>query len=135
MSAIVVAPISEEFFFRGYMLGRLKTENSTYIRVVESVFFISILFLLSHIFVPDVGIKDFVFYFPLLGAMLGITYWIVGSIIPAITIHTAWNLFFSTTAETHFSINFWFWIILIFLPNFLLVAEHFLRKNLIDNRF
>ncbi len=128
-TSIVIAPISEEVFFRGYLLGCFKTKNATTTKAFSSIFFVTFLFTLAHVFKPDIGIVGLVFAIPCLGAMAGILYWVTKTIIPSITIHTAWNFFISTKPETRFTSNFWIWIILIFLPNILLVIEYFWMKR------
>ncbi len=129
LTSLVIAPLSEEIFFRGYLLGNFKTQNSSTKRIYGSIVIISILFTISHILKPDAGLFGLIFKIPCLALLCGISYWLLGTIVPSISIRTAWNFFASTKRETHFSNDFWLWIVLIFLPNIILIIEYFWQKR------
>jgi membrane protease YdiL (CAAX protease family) len=95
--SIVWTPIPEEIFFRGYLLGRLKNMKATKKFNFAFVILVSLIFSLSHLFNPNIGIFNIAFWLLLLGIFLGVLYWRTGSILPSSIAHTIWN-FFSLTS-------------------------------------
>lgn len=101
---IVLAPIPEELFFRGFMFGEFKTRQSlksTKLLIFYSVSS-SIAFGLSHF---EQGL-DGVFWASIFGFVLALLYWVTGSILSTAAIHTIYNLFISLRTDSWMPTNF-----------------------------
>ena len=128
--SVVLAPMQEEVFFRGYMLGRFRNEKKLRNPKVflASVLLVAGAFALSHIFTPGIRIDDVLLLF-LAGNIFGVVYWFGGTILPSAILHTVWNFFNETKEEYQFSLEFWFWIFLIILPIIPFFFEELLKRR------
>jgi membrane protease YdiL (CAAX protease family) len=124
---IFLAPVSEEIFFRGYMLGRFRNEETLNSRwQFAYLFFVSVAFALSHIFIY--GISGVIIGIFCMGAVYGIVYWFIGSILASVSIHTIYN--FVVTAGAYWtSLDFWIWIFLITLPLIVVILQELLKRR------
>jgi len=88
--SLVLAPIPEEIFFRGYILGRV-TNGKTKLTLRRALFahlLASLIFALSHVFKYDLAGISFSFGF---GLIMGFTYLMTGSILLPSIVHTGFN--------------------------------------------
>lgn len=127
--AVLLAPIPEEMFFRGYFLGRFTNRNTSKSTkaAVGSLLLSAAVFSLSHIFRPY-SIPDYLSLFEF-GLVTGFTYLLSNSILLGVAIHTAWNFSLAVKPEYLFSTQFFSWAILIMAPSCLLFAEGLLKKR------
>jgi len=79
--AVVIAPISEEFVFRGFLYGVLKR----YAGGISALFFCGLLFALIHMHIPSL-VPLFV-----LGCVLTFAYELSGSLLVPMTMHALFN--------------------------------------------
>jgi membrane protease YdiL (CAAX protease family) len=89
--AVVVAPISEEFVFRGFLYGVLKR----YSGALPALFFSGILFALIHLHIPSL-LPLF-----LLGCVLTLAYELSGSLLVPMAMHALFNTI--TLAQVFFA--------------------------------
>jgi uncharacterized protein len=78
---VVIAPISEEFVFRGFLYGVLKR----YAGGISALFFCGLLFALIHMHIPSL-VPLFV-----LGCVLTFAYELSGSLLVPMTMHALFN--------------------------------------------
>lgn len=91
ITRVVIIPISEELFFRGFILKGLMSKYSPVIAVIAS----AILFGLIHFYWFDpsmLGIRT-VFIVSIGGLIAGFLYVKSGKLLYPITFHVSWNLF------------------------------------------
>jgi membrane protease YdiL (CAAX protease family) len=94
-TSVLLAPLTEEIFFRGYMLGEFRKDNTVGIRqAVICIFLVSAAFALGHIFVYQSLSNLFCIF--LSGLATGLFYWVTKSVLAPIAIHTAWNILSET---------------------------------------
>lgn len=94
IASIIFVPITEELFFRNYLLRRLLEKN----KPIKAIIISSLLFAFIHI--PFVSLffefMDFSFhhaYIALFGGLIaGISFYKSKSIVPSIIFHVFWNL-------------------------------------------
>ncbi len=127
--AVLLAPIPEEVFFRGYFLGRFTNGNTSKSTkaAVGSLLLSSVVFSLSHIFRPY-SVPDYLSLFEF-GLVTGFIYLLSNSILLGVAIHTAWNFSLAVKPEYLFSTQFFSWAILITAPSCLLFAEGLLKRR------
>jgi len=88
--AVLIAPITEEIFFRGFLLERFSKKLSEEIAIV----IVALLFMIVHIPKLAIGVYDpvnMIFVF-VLGYLYGVSYLFGGSLIYPIVFHALWNL-------------------------------------------
>ena len=85
LTVYLVAPIAEEFVFRGFIQTRLRTVMNVFSAVLLS----SALFGLTHLITGSLPTVTFAFVG---GIIFGITYEKLGSLLPVIVIHIVGNL-------------------------------------------
>ena len=85
LAVYLVAPIAEEFVFRGFIQTRLRTV----INVFPAILLSSALFGLTHLITGSLPTVMFAFVG---GIIFGITYEKLGSLLPVIVIHIVGNL-------------------------------------------
>ena len=85
LTVYLVAPIAEEFVFRGFIQTRLRTVMNVFSAVLLS----SALFGLTHLITGSLPTVMFAFVG---GIIFGITYEKLGSLLPVIVIHIVGNL-------------------------------------------
>lgn len=88
--SIIAAPLTEELAFRGYAMGLLRRVMPPAAALVVS----SVMFALVHLSQGLYPTKLLAYF--LAGLMLGFTAWRTGSLIPAMVVHAAGDLFFFT---------------------------------------
>ncbi|WP_299680578.1 type II CAAX endopeptidase family protein [uncultured Dokdonia sp.] len=97
ISIILIIPIGEELFFRGYIQKRLQLKTTTSICILVT----SILFALIHAPYSNLLLEEYyqdwhLFYLTFFGGLLsGILYYKSKSIGPSIIFHIFWNLMVS----------------------------------------
>lgn len=126
-SGVVFAPIPEEVFFRGYMLGRWINGGTSKSLKLKVGFLLlsSVIFSLSHFF-AGYALTDYPWSF-VFGFGMGFVYWLTGSILLIGALHTAFNLSLDVKKE-YFSARP-LWIAIIILPSFLLFGVEWLRRK------
>ena len=107
VAGAILAPVAEEWLFRGIMWRQLAGEASRDVpvpRLLVAVVVTSVIFSLSHLprmfptELPDVQAVPLVPH-AIYGAAMAAVRWRFGSIAPCIAIHAVWNgLYFFTTA-------------------------------------
>lgn len=127
--AVLLAPIPEEVFFRGYFLGRFTNGNTSKSTkaAVMALLLSSVVFSLSHIFRPY-SVPNYLSLFEF-GVVTGFTYLLSDSILLGVAIHTAWNFSLTVKPVYLFSTQFFSWAILITAPSCLLFAEELLKRR------
>jgi membrane protease YdiL (CAAX protease family) len=103
-TSVLIAPMTEEMFFRGYMLGEFRNDDTMDIlRPILYWLLTAAAFTLSHVFVyQSLGNLFCVF---LGGILVGLFYWVTKSILAPIGVHTAWNVFLEAKETSGFSIQ------------------------------
>jgi len=134
--AVVLAPISEEWLFRGYMLGRFRNEKFLSSQVTLAslkgffcpLLLVSVAFALSHVFIYGLGAE----LVAVLGGGLvfGSVYLITGSILSSMTVHALANFLAKVKPEYQFSLYYWMWLFLLLLPAVFLVPVKYGRKSM-----
>jgi len=121
--AILLAPILEEFFFRGYLLGSFKgketLQNPT--RLIGSILLSSIIFSVSHVFVRYSPI-DYVIAFSL-GLLCGFVFVFSRSIVYSVSVHMVFNFIIFSKGRAISPTSLWIWAVLFLLPYTLLAAD------------
>lgn len=123
LSSIVIAPLSEEWLFRGYMTGKFRDEDflrahdikfQRTIKVfVGPILLVSVAFAVSHLFVY--GLTDL----PqgvIAGVVFGFVFLVSGSVLFSMTAHAVWNYLLLVKPAYRFSTPWWFWLFLLLLP-------------------
>jgi membrane protease YdiL (CAAX protease family) len=122
---VFAAPISEEIFFRGYMLGEFRNnETIQSYRAILYMFLISGAFALAHSFVVEAASVLYIFAISLLYSLF---YWFLGSILLSVTLHSIYNFWVQTQTEQHASM--FPWIFLMILPATAVFAFELMRKR------
>lgn len=136
-SGIVLAPITEELFFRGYIQGKLMDRNFSddlptlswkvlWRSILIPVLVASTIFGISHIFKDSlVGIPQHVVF----GIIEGFLFLFTGSILFPIMFHMVNNLYASWNVNGSPILFLPFWTILIMLPPILLLFAEVSRKK------
>ena len=132
-SNVLLAPIPEEVFFRGYILGRLSKgiKSSDSAKVWGgSLILSSAIFSLSHAFTGEpLVLFEFAFLF---GCLAGLIYLLTRSILLPAAMHTAFNLL-TSSGEGILSIRFLFWTAIILFPSCFLLLIEWLEKRKEDS--
>ncbi|MFQ5946879.1 MAG: lysostaphin resistance A-like protein [Anaerolineae bacterium] len=82
VAAGIVAPVSEETFFRGLIQGSLRTQYGAAVAILVSAALFALFHLIPATFLPVL----------VLGIGLSLLYHISGSIWPGIILHAGWNI-------------------------------------------
>lgn len=130
---VLWAPIPEEVFFRGYILGRLSKgiKSSDSAKVWGSSLILSAaIFSSSHAFTGDPPVL-FAFAF-LFGCLAGLIYLLTRSILFPAAMHTAYNLL-TSSGEGILPIQFLFWAAIILFPSCFLLLIEWLEKRKEDS--
>lgn len=124
VSNMVLAPISEEIFFRGYVLGRFRSNNAfenvtSTLKFMCFVVISSIVFTFSHVF-TGYTFQDIFITLPF-GIAAGVLYGFTGTVLFSTVLHADLN-YSGTLREKHLPLPqfFGFWIALMTIPSFLL---------------
>jgi membrane protease YdiL (CAAX protease family) len=125
-SSIILAPIPEEIFFRGYMLGTLRSQKANLKLFLGSILLVSTTFAFSHSFKYDILGTAPVFA---LGFVFGVLYWFSHSIVPSATIHIAWNFMGDVKAEYQPSLSYVLWVVLLVMPLILVMIKENWRRE------
>jgi len=132
-SNVLLAPIPEEVFFRGYILGifskGIKSSDSAKVWG-SSLILSAAIFSLSHAFTGEpLVLFEFAFLF---GCLTGLIYLLTRSILLPAAMHTAFNLL-TSSGEGILSIRFLFWAAVILLPSCFLLLIEWLEKRREDS--
>jgi membrane protease YdiL (CAAX protease family) len=127
---VVLAPIPEEMFFRGYIMGRfLNSEKiSINLKAMIGLVLSSLVFCISHAF-HGYSITLFFGIFLVSLTLFGFIYWITGSILLSAAIHTTFNFLQSPlTPQSHSVFLLCFLIGLIIVPSASLSIWEFVKR-------
>lgn len=120
---LVLAPIPEEIFFRGYIMGRFaKRRMSITLKSAIGLVLSSLVFSISHVF-RSYWTTNFLVL--LLASLLvfGLTYWITGSILFSAVIHTVWNFLHVPLQHNLPPTLVFFWLVFMIIPSLLLFVR------------
>ena len=99
LATMIVAAISEELFFRGYLFSALRARTGAVVTIGVS----AVLFGLTHVFHAGALGLDRLAPATLLGVVLGTVCWISGSIWPGMLLHVCHNAMLVLLLQTELS--------------------------------
>lgn len=134
--SVVLSPIPEEIFFRGYVQGRFMKRDPKILRMMSrkmmlvstagSIFVSSLIFAISHYFrYSIIGILP-MFSF---GLLQGIIFLLTGSILLPAMVHVVTNLYNTGNFQYLPSTQILFWLFLTMFPSILLLVAEFFKKR------
>jgi ABC-2 type transport system permease protein/sodium transport system permease protein len=83
----VVAAVTEELFFRGYLFAALRARTGPFVTIAVT----AVLFGVAHVFLGGAVGLDRLLPSTLLGVVLGVVCWVSGSVVPGMLLHVGHN--------------------------------------------
>jgi ABC-2 type transport system permease protein/sodium transport system permease protein len=94
--ATIVAAVTEELFFRGYLFSALRARSGGWVTVGVT----AVLFGITHVFLGGALGLERLLPSTLLGLVLGLVCWLSGSVVPGLLLHVCHNTVLSLLASS-----------------------------------